>query len=156
MKITEFKNPLEGLDKFDSDLQKFNKVSHKDPMSNNMAIMYLRASTHGNKDLLGAWAQCENVHDLMNKAAPMYDEFYAYLLKFSKKVEAAITDNTTSQKANSANSSYLLPYSPSDDQYEDATELNSYMGEQGDVDAIHDFLLYRKALKEGKPRPLSW
>ena len=41
MKITEFKNPLEGLDKFDSDLQKFNKVLHKDPMSNNMAIMYL-------------------------------------------------------------------------------------------------------------------
>ena len=27
------------------------------------------------------------------------------------------------------------------------------MGERGDVDAIHDFLLCSKALKEGKPRP---
>ena len=65
MKITEFSNPLEGLDRFDSDLQKFNKVSHLDPMSNNMAIMYLRAATHSNKDLLASWAQCENVHNLM-------------------------------------------------------------------------------------------
>ena len=89
----------------------------------------------------------------MGKASPTYDEFYAYLLKFSKKVEAAITNNTTSRKANSANSSYLSPYLPSDDQYEDTTELHSYMGERGDVDAIHDFLLCSKALKEGKPRP---
>ena len=42
---------------------------------------------------------------------------------------------------------------PSDDQYEDATELFSYMGERGDVDTIHDFLLCNKSLKEGKPRP---
>ena len=90
-----------------------------------MAIMYLRAATHGNRDLLASWAQCENVHDLMNKPAPTYEEYYAYLLKFSKKVEATITDNTTSRKANSANSSYLSPYSPADDQYDNATELNS-------------------------------
>ena len=66
MKISDCTNPLEGLDKFDSDLQKFNKVSHNDKMSNNLAIMYLRSATHGNKDLLASWAQCENAHDLMN------------------------------------------------------------------------------------------
>ena len=112
MKISEFSNPLEGLDKLDSNLQKFNKVSHTDKMTNNMAIMYLRAATHGNKDLLASWAQCENVHDLMNKPAPTYEEYYAYLLKFLKKVEATITDDTTSRKANSANSSYLSLYLP--------------------------------------------
>ena len=35
-----------------------------------MAIMYLRIATHGNKDLLASWAQCENMHGLMNKPAP--------------------------------------------------------------------------------------
>mmetsp|Transcript_41755 Transcript_41755/g.46613 ORF Transcript_41755/g.46613 Transcript_41755/m.46613 type:complete len:100 (+) Transcript_41755:154-453(+) len=91
----------------------------------------------------------------MGKPAPTYDECYAYMLKFAKKVEAAITNNTTSRKANSTNSSYLSPYSPSDDQYEDTTELNSYMGEQGDVDVIHDVLLCSRAMKERKPRPPS-
>ena len=155
VKISEFDNPLQGLDKFDSDLQKFNKVSHNNSMTDDLAIMYLRSTTHGSKDLLSAWAQCKTVHDAMGKPAPTYDEFHAYLLKFLKKVEAAITDDTTSQKDNSANSSYLSPYSPSDDQYEDATELNPYMGERGDVDAIHEFLLCSKVLKEGKPRPPS-
>ena len=41
MKISNSSNPLEGLDKFDSDLQKFNKVSHNDKMTNNLATMYL-------------------------------------------------------------------------------------------------------------------
>ena len=91
----------------------------------------------------------------MNKPTPTYEEMYTYLLRFAKKLEAGITENTTSRKANSAESSYLSPYSPSDDQYEDATELYSYMGERGDVDAILDFLLCSKALKEGKPRPPS-
>ena len=107
MKIWEFNNPLEGLDKFDSNLQKFNKVLHNDKMTNNMAIMNLRAATHGNKDLLASWAQCENAHDIMNKPAPTYEEYYAYLLKFLKKIEAAIHNDITSRKANSANSDYL-------------------------------------------------
>ena len=153
MKITEFENPLQGLDKFDSDLQKFNKVSHCNPMSNELAIMYLRATTHGNKDLLSAWAQCETMHKALKNPAPTYDEFYAYLLKFAKKLEASITNNTTNRKANSAKSSYLWSYLPSDDQYDDATEPFSYMGDRGDVDAIHDVLLCSQALKQGKFRP---
>ena len=57
MKIFDFSNPLEGLNKFDSHLQKFNKVSHNDKMTNNITIMYLWAATHGNKDLLASWVQ---------------------------------------------------------------------------------------------------
>ena len=110
MKIMERDNPLQGLDLFDSNLQKFNKVSVYNKMTNELAVMYLRAATFGNKDLLSAWAACETMHEAMNKPAPTYDEFYAYLLKFAKKLEAAITNNTTSRKANSAESSYLSPY----------------------------------------------
>ena len=153
MKISDFSNPLEGLDKFDSDLQKFNKVSHNDKMTNNLAAMYLRSAIHGNKDLLASWAQCENAHDLMNKPVPTYEEYYAYLLQYSKKVEAAIHDDTTGRKVNSAESDYLSPYSQDDDLYEKASELNSYMGERGDVDMIHDMLLCNQALNEGKSRP---
>ena len=155
MKISDFSTPLEDLNKFDSNLQKFNKVSHNDKMTNNMTIMYLRSATHGNKDLLASWAQCENVHNIMNLPAPTYEEYYAYLLKFSKKVEAAINNDTTGQKANNAESDYLSPYSPDDDLYENASELKSYMGERGDVDMIHDILLCNQALNEGKARPQS-
>ena len=77
IKISEFSNPLEGLNKFDSNLQKFNKISHHDKMTNTMAIMYLRSTTHGNKDLLASWAQCENAHDIMNLPDPTYEEYYA-------------------------------------------------------------------------------
>ena len=99
MKIMECDNPLQGLDKFDSNLQKFNKASIYNSMPNDLVVMYLRAATYGNKDLLSAWAQCETMHEALNKLAPTYDEFYAYLLKFAKKLEASITDNTTSQKS---------------------------------------------------------
>ena len=117
--------------------------------------MYLRSATHGNKDMLASWAQCENAHDLMNKPVPTYEEYYTYLLKYLKKVEAAIHDDTTSRKANSANSDYLLPYSHDDDLYKNASDLKLYMGERGDVDMIHDILLCNKALNEGKARPQS-
>ena len=74
MKITESANPLQGLDLFDSNLQKFNKVSVYNKMSDQLAVMYLRAATFGNKDLLSAWAACETMHEAMNKPAPTYDE----------------------------------------------------------------------------------
>ena len=70
-------------------------------------------------------------------------------------MEDAITDDSTTRKANSANSSYLSPYSASDDHYDDATDLSSYMGERSDTDTIHDILLCNKAMNEGKPRPPS-
>ena len=71
----------------------------------------------------------------------------------AKQLEAAIIDNTTSQKANAAESDYLLlPYSPSDKCYNNATALSSYMVDQGeDVDMIQDILQCNQAMKQGKP-----
>ena len=40
MKITEFDHPLQGLDKFDSNLQKFNKVSRNKKMLDDIAIAW--------------------------------------------------------------------------------------------------------------------
>ena len=76
------------------------------------------------------------------------------MLKYAKKLEAAVTDNTTSRKANVAESDYLLPYSPSDECYNDASELLSYMIDQGgDIDMIQGVFQCNQDIKQVKPRP---
>ena len=76
------------------------------------------------------------------------------MLGYAKKLEAAVTDNTTRQKANAVESDYLQPYSPSDTCYNNATELSSYMIDRGkDVDMIQDILQCNQAMEQGKPRP---
>ena len=84
---------------------------------------------------------------------PTYDECYKYILRYAKKLKAAVTDNTTSCKANVAKSDYLLPYSPSDECYNNATELSYYMVyREGDVDIFQVILQCNQAMKQGKPR----
>ena len=71
-------------------------------------------------------------------------------------IEAAVTNNTTSRKANSAKSDYLLPYSPSDECYNDATDLSNHMVDQGrDADMTQGILQCNQGMKQGKPRPPS-
>ena len=72
----------------------------------------------------------------------------------AQKLEASITDNSTCQKANVAESDYMQPYSPSDKYYNDAADLSIYMAHQGaDVDMIQDVLQCSKAYKPEKPLP---
>ena len=47
------------------------------------------------------------------------------MLGYAKDLETAVTDNTTSLKANVVESDYLLPYSPSEKCYNGAIELSS-------------------------------
>ena len=69
----------------------------------------------------------------------------------AKQLEAAITDNTTSQKVNTTKSDYLLPYSHTDECYNNDTELSSYIIDQGrDVDMIQGVLQCNQAMKQGK------
>ena len=86
---------------------------------------------------------------------PIYDEYYEYLLGYAKKLEAAVAkNNTPSRKANLAESDYFKPYSPSDSCYSNATNLLTYMSDQGDdLDMIQDMLQCHQAMKEGRPRP---
>ena len=62
-------------------------------------------------------------------------------MSYAKKLEDAITNNTTSCKANVAEFGYMQPYSPSDEYYDDTADLLNYMAHQGaDDDMIQDVL----------------
>ena len=142
MKINDFDHTAKGLDAFDSYLTTFNKISKGSPMPDSLSIMYLKSVSHGNKELLYAWTQCETITETMKPGTtPAYNEYFEYMLNYAKKLEAAVTDNTTSLKAKAAESDYLQPYSPSNACYNDATELSPYMIDRGeDVDIIQDIL----------------
>ena len=85
---------------------------------------------------------------------PIYDEYFEYLLGYTKKLEDAVTDYTTGCKANVAESGYMQPYEPSDDYFDDAADLSNFKAHQGiDVNMIQEILQCNKALKQGKPLP---
>ena len=155
LKIVAFDTPTKGLDIFDSYLTKFYKIS---PISGQMpellAIMYLQAATSGNTDLLSAWTQYECMKEQMTPGGPTpsYDEYYKYLLQYAEKLEVAVESNTPALKANSSETDYLTPYSPSDRFFSQATDLSTYMANQ-DVDMIQYTLQCNQALKEGRPWP---
>ena len=142
MKIQDFDHPTKGLNRFDSNLAKFKKISKGNPMPDPLAIMYPKSASHGNKELPSAWTQCKTMMETMKPGTTStYNEYYEYMLRYAKKLEAALTDNTTSWKTNTAESVYLQPCTPSDACYNDATDLSSYMIDWGeDVDMIHDVL----------------
>ena len=105
MKIQNFDHPTKDLDTFTSYLAKFNKISKGSPIPNLLAIMNLKSASHGNKELQSAWTQCETMMETMKPGTtPTYNEYYEYMLGYAKKLEAAVTNNTTSQKTNAAES----------------------------------------------------
>ena len=122
-------------------------------MPDALSIMYLKSATHGNTDLLSVWTQCEAIKENMTPGGPLptYDEYCKYLLGYTKKLEAAIQDNTPSQKVNSSETYYLTPYSQLDLCYSNTTDLSSYMSDPGDdVDMIKDMLRCNQAMKQGR------
>ena len=137
---------------FDTKLKKFNQISPVE-LPPQMAASFLKSATHGNSELLSAWAACKTVPQNASPGTiPTYDLYFEYLMFHAKQLEAAITDNTTSRKANAAESDYLLPYSHTDECYNNDTELSSYMVDQGgDVDMIQGVLQCNQAMKQGKP-----
>ena len=145
IKIVYSDHPTKCLDTFDSYIAKLNKIS-KDNMPELLTIMYLKSATYGNEKLLSAWVSCEAVTKNMHpNTTPTYDEYFEYMLEYAKKLEAAVTNNTTSRIENVAKSDYLQPYSPSDEYYDGAAELSFNMEDQGeDVDIIHDVLQCNK------------
>ena len=153
MEINDFHHPTKGLGTFDLYLATFNKISKGSPMPNMLAVMYLKSASHGNKELLSAWTQYETMTETMKLGTiPTYDEYYEYMLGYATKLEAAVANNTSSQKAKSAESDYSLPYSLSDACYNNATELSTYIIDQGEVvDIIQDVLQCNQARKQGKP-----
>ena len=82
-------------------------------MPNTLSVMYLKSESHGNKELLRSWTQCETMIETMTPGTtPTYDKYFKYLLRYTKKLEVVVANNTPSRKANSSESNYLTPYSP--------------------------------------------
>ena len=97
MKINDFDHTAKGLDAFDSYLTTFNKISKGSPMPDSLSIMYLKSVSHGNKELLYAWTQCETITETMKPGTtPIYNEYFEYMLGYAKKLEAAVANNTPS------------------------------------------------------------
>ena len=83
-----------------------------------------------------------------------YDEYFKYLMDHVKKLDDSITDNSTTRKANVAESGYMQPHSPANEYFDDAADLSNFMAHRGaDVDMIQDVLQCSKAMKQGKPLP---
>ena len=65
----------------------------------------------------------------------------------AEKLEDIIIRNSLSRKVNVAETDFLVPYSPADDNYAKAPDLSSYMGARVmDVGMIKDILNCNKAL----------
>ena len=154
IKVTDFDCSTQCLDAFDTKLEKFSEISPVD-LHSPMAVSFLMSATHDNSELRSAWATKETIcQSQPPPTIPTYVEYFDYLMCHAKQLEASVTDNNTSRKANAAESDYLQPYSPSDAYYDDATDLSSYMIDRGgDVDMIHDVLQCNQAMKQGKPYP---
>ena len=126
-KVIDFSSPTKYLDTFDSKLEKLNLIS-VDPMPPSMSVGFFKISTHGNTELLSAWANCEIITErLTPNIAPTYDAYFEFLMSHAKKLEDSITNNLTSQKANVAESDYMQPYSPADEYFDKAADLSNFM-----------------------------
>ena len=114
-----------------------------------------QTATNGNDQLLNAWASCDIITEWINtRVAPTYQENYDLLMSIAKKLEDSDIDNCLDEKVNVAESDYIQPYSPSDDNHDTATGLSLYMEVRGgDIGMIYGVLNCSKALQQGKYRP---
>ena len=148
MKVVNFDHLTKCLDAFDTALEEFNEMSTK-VIPTGMAISFLKSTLHGNSDLLSACETCETIRkNISAGSVPTYDQYFEYIFDHAKKLEVAVTDNTTSQKANISESDYLQPYLHSNSCYNNATNLSTYMIDRGgDVDMIQEVFQCTQAMK---------
>ena len=96
MKVIGFDHPTKCLDAFDTVLDKFNEIS-PNAMPPGMAISFLKSVTHGNSELLSAWATCETIcENISTGSVSTYDQYFEYILDHTKKLKYSVTDNITS------------------------------------------------------------
>ena len=127
MKVAEFPFPTKFLDTFEVKLKKFNKLLNN-TMPSLLAIGFLKTATHGNNHLLNAWASSDTITErLTPNATPTYEEYFEFLMSHVKKLEDSVKDNSSSRRANVAESNHMQPYYPSDKYYDAATNLSNYM-----------------------------
>ena len=120
-----------------------------------LAIGFFKRSTHGNIQLLNAWASCNTIIErLTPNVTPTYKGYFDFLMSHAKELEDSVANNSLSCRENVAESDYMQPYSPSDECYDVATDLSTYVRNRGvDINMIQDILNCGKALQQGKPIP---
>ena len=105
---------------------------------------------HGNSELRNAWATKRTIcQSATTPTVPTYSEYFDYLMFHSKQLEASVVDNTPARKANAAETDYLTQNSPSDPDFQQASDLSTYMGVQ-DADFVQSVLKCNKAMNAGK------
>ena len=152
LKVSDFTSSSTFLDEFDSKLEQFNELSVGNFLPEKMAIGFLLSASHGNSELRNAWATKRTIcQSSTHPTVPTYSEYFDYLMFHLKQLEASVINNTSTRQANSSETDYLSQYSPSDLDYQQASDLSDYMDVQ-DVDFIQHTLECNKAFNEGKPR----
>ena len=152
LKVSNFTSSTIFLDKFDSKVEQFNKLSPNDKMPEKLVIGFLLSASHGNSELRNAWATKQTIYQSTTPATvPTYAEYFDYLMFHSKQLEASVSNNTSTQQANSSETDYLSQNSPSDPDYQQASDLSDYMDVQ-DADFVQYTLECNKVMNEGKPR----
>ena len=96
MRVVDFDHPTKCLDAFDTALEKFNEI-FLNVIPATMAINFLESATHGNSDLLSAWATYETIRkNIFASSVSTYDQYFEYILDHTKKLKYSVTDNITS------------------------------------------------------------
>ena len=127
------------METFDTKLEKSNQLS-PDKTHISKAIRFLKTATSGNDQLLHASACCDMIKETNSPGvAPTNQEYYTFVMCICEKLEYTVIDNSTGGKVNVARLDFLHPYSPDDDNYDEATELSLYMGARGiDINIMYD------------------
>ena len=126
MKVSDFTSSSTFLDEFDSKLEQFNELSTGNPLPEKMAIGFLLSASHGNSELRNAWATKRTIcQSATPPTVPTYSEYFDYLMFHLKQLEASVIDNTSTCQANSSETEYLSQYSPSDPDYQQASDLSA-------------------------------
>ena len=153
LRVSEFTSSSIFLNKFDSKLEQFNKLSPNGPLPENMVSGFFLTESRGNSKLRNAWATKRTICQSATPATvPTYAECFDYLMFPSKQLETSVVNNTSIRKANSLETDYLSRNSPSDPDYHQATDLFVYMGVQ-DADFAQYTLECNKSMNEEKSWP---
>ena len=115
-----------------------------------MVIGFLLSASHGNSELWNAWATKQTIcQSTTPPTVPTYKEYFDYLMFHSKQLEASVSNNISTRQAHLSETDYLSQNSPSDLDYQQASDLSNYMDVQ-DADFVQYALECNKAMNEGK------
>ena len=108
-------------------------------MPDSQKIGLLRRAGNSNDQLLQAWSAVETIIANSSTAGTntpiTYKKYMDYLVQHADMLEEGAMNNTN-RKANKMNTYDMDSYDLNHSYYDEATDLSTYMGNLGDVDAL--------------------